>query len=131
MRFIKRVLSVFALVVLAASQAAAAQLALTWDPNTEPDIAGYIVEWGVGTSYTNTVDVGKVTTWTLTNAVEGTTYSFRVVAYNTAGERSDPSTAVSGSATAVPPAPAPAPAPTPAPTPPSASAANQRSTPSR
>jgi hypothetical protein len=117
LRFISRVLSVFALVVLAASQAAAAQLALAWDPNTEPDIAGYIVEWGVGTSYTNTVDVGKVTTWTLTNAVEGTTYSFRVVAYNTAGERSDPSTAVTGSVTAVPTEPVPAPTPTPTPSP--------------
>ena len=102
LRCIRLVLSVLALVLLAATQAAAAQIALAWDANTEPDIAGYIVEYGAGTSYANSVDVGKVTSWTLANTAAGTSYSFRVVAYNTAGEQSDTSTAVTGTVTAYP-----------------------------
>ena len=86
MRRFNRVLSALALVLLAATQAAAGQLAIAWDANTEPDIAGYVVEWGSGSApYANTVDVGNVTSWTLANAVEGTTYSFRVVAYDWEG----------------------------------------------
>ncbi len=115
---IRRVLCVLALVLLAATQAAAAQITLAWDANTESDIAGYIVEYGTGTSYTNSVDVGKVTSWTLANAAAGATYSFRVVAYNAAGEHSDPSTAVTGTVTTDPaPSPSPSPAPSPSPSP--------------
>jgi hypothetical protein len=113
LRSMRRVLVVFALIVLAASHAAAAQITLAWDANTEPDLAGYIIEWSVGTSgYTNSADVGKVTTWTMASAVAGTKYSFRVVAYNTAGERSEPSTAVTAD-----PSDTPSPSPTPSPTP--------------
>lgn len=118
LRRISCVLSACALVLVAATQAAAAQLAIAWDANTESDIAGYLVEWGTGSApYANTVDVGNVTAWTLPGAAEGTTYSFRVVAYNAAGERSDPSTAVTGTVTAGGTAAAPAPAPSPAPSP--------------
>jgi hypothetical protein len=101
MRHIRSVLSVIALVLVAATQAAAAQLTLAWDANTEPNIAGYVIEWGTSAApFANTTTVGNVTTWTLGTAVAGTTYSFRVMAFNTAGEFSDPSTAVSGSVTA-------------------------------
>ncbi len=90
-------------VLLAVLQASAAQIQLAWDPNSETDIAGYIVQYGPSTApYTLSVDVGNATSWTLASATAGATYNFRVVAYNVAGERSDasvPVTATAGSAT--------------------------------
>jgi len=107
-----------AALLLATVEAHAGQISLAWDANPEPDIAGYIVEWGTAANpYANATDVGNVTAWTLVNAVDGTTYSFRVVAYNRAGERSDPSAAVSGAATGTTPEPSPSPSPNPSPAP--------------
>ena len=105
MRHIRSVLTAIALVLMAATQASAANLTLAWDANPEPNIAGYVVEWGTAAApFSNSATVGNVTTWTLGTAVAGTTYSFRVLAFNTSGEFSDPSTAVSGSVTASTPA---------------------------
>jgi Fibronectin type III domain/Viral BACON domain/Bacterial Ig domain len=87
-----------AYLLLAVRPAAAAQVTIAWDPNTETDIAGYIVEYGPAAApFSQSADVGNVTTWTLTTALPGTNYSFRVVAYNANGERSDASTMVTAS----------------------------------
>ena len=86
----------FVCLLIAVTPADAAQITLAWDPNPEPDIAGYIVEYGpTSAPFSLSADVGNVTTWTLTSADPGTNYQFRVIAYNTNGERSDPSASVS------------------------------------
>jgi len=88
-------LTTFACVLLFASSVDAAQVKLAWDANTEPDVTGYIVEWGPQASgFTQAVDVGNVTTWTLSTATVGVVYGFRVVAYDADGVRSDASTPV-------------------------------------
>jgi hypothetical protein len=74
----------------------AASVTLQWDPNTEPDLRGYVLQWGTSSGvYTQRVDVGNQTTYTLTLTTPGsTTYFFSVVAYSDAGV-SAPSTEVS------------------------------------
>jgi Fibronectin type III domain len=74
----------------------AATVTLQWDPNTEPDLLGYVLKWGTSSgAYTQSVDVGNQTTYTLTLTAPGsTTYFFTVVAYSDAGV-SAPATEVS------------------------------------
>ena len=68
----------------------AESVTLAWDPNSEPDLAGYKFYYGGQTrSYTNVVDVSKVTTNTVTGLAQGETYFFAVTAYNTSGLESD------------------------------------------
>src|SRR5437879_11116646 len=56
---------------------------LAWDPNSDLDLAGYKLYYGVAHgSYSNTVDVGNVTTNTLSDLAPGVTYFFVVTAYN-------------------------------------------------
>lgn len=63
---------------------------LAWDPNPEPDLAGYKLHYG-GTSgdYNRVVNVGNVTTYTL--EVPNGGYFMAVTAYNAAGLESLPS----------------------------------------
>ena len=70
-------------------------MTLAWDPNLEPDIAGYIVSYGTSSgSYSTSVDVGKVTTKSFSLS-PGFRYYFAAQAYNTSGLRSGYSTEVS------------------------------------
>src|SRR5215813_10282600 len=104
----------------ASPQAQAAQsVTLAWDPSSGPSLAGYRVHDGAATrTYTQTLDVGNVTTATISNLQAGVTYYFAVTAYNTAGVESAYSNEVSFTATATPgPAPTATPSPTPTPTP--------------
>jgi len=60
------------------------QVTVGWDENPETNIAGYKLYYGTSSgNYTNTVDVGFQTQYTLTNLQEGVTYFFAVAAYNT------------------------------------------------
>lgn len=69
---------------------------LAWDPNSEPDIASYKVYYGTQSgSPSQSSDVGNVTTATIANLDEGTTYFFTVRAINTARLESGPSNEVS------------------------------------
>src|SRR3972149_2601731 len=58
-------------------------LILAWDPNTEADLAGYKVH--IGTSpgaYSQSIDVGHVTTFTVPGLLAGETYYLALTAYD-------------------------------------------------
>ncbi len=74
----------------------AGEVTLTWDANTESDLAGYRVYVGtVSGVYGPPIDVGNVTTYKVTNLSEGQTYFFGVKAYDTSGNESGFSSEVS------------------------------------
>ena len=57
-----------------------------WNANTESNLAGYIVQYGTTSGNPSTsIDVGNVTSRTFTGLTAGSTYYFRVVAYNVDG----------------------------------------------
>ena len=68
----------------------AASVTLAWDPNSEPDVAGYRVYYGKAMgNYESVIDVGNQTTWDSPDLEEGKTYFFTVTAYNVFGYGSD------------------------------------------
>ena len=74
----------------------ASGVTLAWDPNSEPDIAGYILHYGITSGhYATSVNVGNVTTNTVTSLTANVNYFFAVTAYNTAGLESDFSNEIS------------------------------------
>jgi hypothetical protein len=97
---------VVAVLLLAAGRADAQSVTLAWDPNSENDLAGYIIGYGtIPGQNQKTVDVGMATQWTLAGLSAGKTYYFRVFAYNAAGAKSAPSKEVSTTLPGSSPAP--------------------------
>lgn len=85
-------------------QAPAAQGKLQWDSSIGPNAAAYKVHYGTTTgSYASSVNVGNVTSYTLTGLQDGTTYYCAVTALNTSGQESVYSNEVT---VTTPPAPA-------------------------
>jgi hypothetical protein len=86
-----------------ANPASADTINVMWDPNPEPDLAGYIVYVGTqpGT-YTQTIDVGLTTGFSYTTAVAGQRYCFAVTAYVDGPIESPRSTEVCGFSNAPP-----------------------------
>ncbi|WDT74630.1 MAG: fibronectin type III domain-containing protein [Candidatus Manganitrophus sp.] len=79
----------FLLVLNWTTAAMAANASLSWDANTESDLAGYKVYFGTASrSYGAPVDVGNQTAYTVTGLSEGQTYYFAVTAYNDADSES-------------------------------------------
>ena len=71
------------------NSALAAEVQLTWNANTETDLAGYRIYKGLQSgSYTSNVSAGKVTTATMTGLEAGKTYYFAATAYNTSNQES-------------------------------------------
>lgn len=92
-------LATFFILAFAAS-AWAGSASLSWTANTEADLAGYKIYYGTsartGTDpkicnlcgYATKIDVGKVTTYTITNLTNNQTYYFSVSAYDTSNNES-------------------------------------------
>ncbi|MBE0598446.1 MAG: fibronectin type III domain-containing protein, partial [Desulfuromonadales bacterium] len=87
------------LTLLVPAVACGKDVSLAWDPNTEPDIAGYKIYYQVDSPtlpYDGTgaregaspVDVGLTTTATLHGLAESRIYYFTVTAYNSDGYES-------------------------------------------
>ncbi len=90
-RFYKKVLlgciSIIAL-LFTSTWAFAAQVTIAWDP--VPGVDGYKVYYGTSSRvYQNTVDVGNVTTFTLSNLDSGKVYYLAVTSYENGGVESD------------------------------------------
>jgi hypothetical protein len=72
---------------------------LAWDASTDSSVTGYKVKWGTRAGvYSQTVDVGKVTTWTVAGLVPDQKYYFVVTSYAGTGLGSVPSNEVSNDA---------------------------------
>jgi len=76
--------------ILTIQNAHSDQVALAWDPNPEPDLAGYRIYYGTSTrNYSFFIDVGNTTSYTVQGLEEGRPYYFAATAYNMAGNESD------------------------------------------
>ena len=83
------VVMVALLVGVCAGQAAAAQVTLAWDANTEPDVSGYNLYLGTSSgAYGAPINVGNVNTFTVTGLADGKAYFFVMTAYDTFGNES-------------------------------------------
>src|SRR5213593_1289354 len=93
-----------ALCFLAPALSSAAQVTLAWDPNTETDLAGYKLYYGLSSgSYPSSVDVCNLTSYTLSGLLEGQIYYFAVTAYNLSLNESGFSNEVSTTIDTTPP----------------------------
>ena len=69
---------------------------LSWDPNSEANLAGYHVYQGTTSgSYGLAVDAGNTTIYTAQNLQAGLTYYWATTAYDSSGNESPPSNEVS------------------------------------
>jgi hypothetical protein len=88
----------FALCAMPLPFVEAATVTLAWDPNQEPDVAGYTIHYGTfSRNYQYSVDVGNVTSCTVSNLDLNETYYFAVTANDDAGNESAYSDEVSTS----------------------------------
>jgi PKD repeat protein len=96
------------LIFLLSHLAQAGQVALSWDANPQPEVAGYMVYYGeLSGAYTNKVDVGQVTNRTITGLLEGKTYFYAVTCYDAGRVESAFSNETSSTIPSVTPTPAP------------------------
>ena len=83
-----------------ASQALAGGLVISWDANTEPDLAGYRIYYGTAHStYDQMIDAGNRTSYVIENLQEGVTYFLVVTAYDLNGNESLPCAELSATVT--------------------------------
>ena len=101
-RTILSIAAVFAALLAFTSPATAAQTTLSWNPPVNTDgtpvsgITGYKLYVGnASRTYSQTIDVGNITSYTLASLSDGTTYYFAVSDYDGAGDASGYSNEVS------------------------------------
>lgn len=74
----------------------AGSMKASWNANTEADLAGYKIYYGESSgNYTSSINVGKVTQYTINQLKDGVPYYFVITAYDTAGNESGYSPEVS------------------------------------
>lgn len=85
----KKLFTILAILAIAGI-AQAATVQVTWNPNTEPDLAGYKLYHGTASGqYGEPVDVGNVTGHVMEITPQyGATYYFALTAYDTSGNES-------------------------------------------
>jgi len=94
---ISRNILIVTIFLLFSSSAFAAHIDLAWDPNSEPDLAGYVVYYGTSPqNYTNRIDVGNVTSVRIKGLPANKDYFIALTAYDFSGNESDFSNEVSG-----------------------------------
>jgi hypothetical protein len=100
-----RVLMLVCVSLCVTSIAHAQTVNLAWDANTEPNLAGYVVYYGVTSGvYPHSIDVGMVTAKTVTtNLIPGTRFYFIVKAYDSTWRLSSASNEVSVVTSGTPP----------------------------
>jgi len=80
----------------------AADVTLSWDPNSESDLAGYMLYYGTASGvYGTPITLGIQTTFTITDLPPGT-YYFALTAFNTRGLESGFSNEVSATISSQP-----------------------------
>jgi len=88
---IRRLLGAVAVCFLFSHSVEAASITLAWDPNAEPTLSGYILYYAttsgaVSGTYSNSIDVGNVTQWTIAGLTNGQQYYFALKAYDANGQ---------------------------------------------
>ena len=79
-----------AICLLFPASALAGHLDLAWDPNSEPDLAGYRIYYGTSSGdYSDWIDVSKATSVRITGLSDDTEYFLALTAYDTSGNQSD------------------------------------------
>ena len=84
-------LFVVLLIILFAAPAFAVDVCLEWNPNSEPDLAGYKIfyrESGQAYDYSNPAWQGQETTCRVSGLIQGDSYYFTGRAYDTEGYES-------------------------------------------
>jgi hypothetical protein len=75
--------------ILPAIAMAGGSVKLSWNANTENDVAGYRIYFGTSSGNYSKVEIaGKATTYTVNDLQEGATYYFVVTAYDNSGNES-------------------------------------------
>jgi hypothetical protein len=96
--FVKAILFQFLIFgPLISRNAFSGSIAVSWDPIQDSHVAGYKIKYGTAHgSYSQSVNVGKVTSYILQNLTEGANYYLTVVAYDTNLVEGVPSQEASG-----------------------------------
>ena len=85
--FIFTLLLLFGPTPFSVAESWAKDITLEWDPNTEPDLGGYIVHYGTESGvYDHSLDVGNFTSAVISGLDPDLEYYFAVSAYNIEGE---------------------------------------------
>ena len=103
MKYKLLIITLFILFAFSFHLALAGTATVSWNANTEPDLAGYKIYYGTSPrsgscppgGYANNIDVGNVTSHTFNNLTDGATYYFSVTAYDTSSNESTCSSEVS------------------------------------